>query len=68
MSNHPDQAFAAYILRGIEKGFRIGFNPQLVKLKSSGANMSLAAEQSEVVEQYLQEDSALFEFKTPLLV
>ena len=44
MSDHPDQAFAAHILCGIEKGFRIGFNPHLVKLKSSGANMSSAAE------------------------
>ena len=58
MHDHPDQTFAAYILRGIEKGFRIGFNPQLVRLQSTGANMSSAAEQSEVVEKYLLEELA----------
>ena len=58
MSDHPDQAFAAYILCRIEKGFRIGFNPQLVSLQSSGANLCSAPEQSEVVEKYLLEELA----------
>ena len=58
LSYYPDQTFAAYISRGIEKGFRIGFNPQLVELQSSGSNMSSASEQSDVVERYLQEELA----------
>ena len=48
LNDHPDQTFVAYIIRGIEKGFRIGFDPQLAKLKSSGTNMSSATEQADV--------------------
>ena len=35
LSDYPDQEFAAYILRGIENGFRIRLNPQLVTLQSA---------------------------------
>ena len=56
LSSYPDQRFATYILRGIEQGFRIGYNPHLVKLQPARANMSSAAEQPEVVEKYLLEE------------
>ena len=58
LSNYPDQKFAAFILRGIEYGFRIGFNPQLVTLQSARGNMSSAAEQVEVIDKYLREELA----------
>ena len=55
---HPDQTFAAYILRGIEEGFRIGFNPQLTHLESARGNMASAVEQESVVDKYLHEELA----------
>ena len=58
LSDYPDQQFAAYILRGIEHGFRIGLNPQLVTLKSARGNMSSTVEQAEVVDKYLQGELA----------
>jgi hypothetical protein len=58
LSDYPDQEFAAYILRGIENGFRVGLNPQLVTLQSARGNMSSAAEQAEVVDGYLREELA----------
>ena len=53
LSDYPDQRFAAYILRGVEQGFRIGYNPHMVKLQPARANMSSTAAQPEVVEKYL---------------
>ena len=55
LSNYPDQEFAAFILRRIEYGFRIGFNPQLQSVRG---NMSSAAEQAEVINKYLREELA----------
>ena len=42
LSDYPDKTFAAYILRGIERGFKIGFDTELVKLR--------------LVERYLHEE------------
>ena len=58
LSSHPDQAFAGYILRGIERGFRIGFNPQLAHLQPARGNMGSAQEQASVVDKYLHEELA----------
>ena len=33
LATHPDQTFAAFILRGIQYGFTIGFAAELVNLK-----------------------------------
>ena len=51
LSDYPDKTFAAYILRGIERGFKIGFDTELVKLRSQKGNLT-----SEVVERYLHEE------------
>lgn len=56
---HPDQEFADYILRGIEFGFRIGFNSQRVSLKSRGKNMHSTREHPQVVSKYLEEEARL---------
>ena len=56
LSDYPDKTFAAYILRGIEMGFKIGFHTELVNLKSQKGNLSTALEQPEVVEKYLHEE------------
>ena len=56
LSGYADQRFAAYIIRGIEQGFRIGYNPHMVKLQPARVNMFSTAEQPEVVEKYLLEE------------
>ena len=56
LQDHPDQAFANYILGGIRNGFRIGFDRSRVCLKSRGTNMLSATEQSQVVAKYLGEE------------
>ncbi len=55
---HPDQAFAKYILRGIEGGFRIGFNDKCCHLKARPSNMPSAEEHPEVVDNYIREEVA----------
>ena len=56
LSDYPDRTFAAYILRGIERGFKIGFDTELVKLRSQKGNLTSALDQPEVVERYLHEE------------
>ena len=47
LSTYPDKKFVAYLLWGIESGFKIGFDPGLVRLKSQPRSMSSALEQPE---------------------
>ena len=54
LADHPDQAFVQYILRGIERGFRIGFNPRTVNLRSRDTNLISASEHPEIVGSYLE--------------
>ena len=57
LKQHPDQEFTSYILRGIEFGFRIGFNDDSVSLRSRGQNMKSAQEYPQVVTRYLQDEA-----------
>ena len=52
---HPDQQFAQFILRGIQHGFRIGFNGEAVIPKPCMSNMLSANEHPQVVASYLEE-------------
>ena len=54
LANHLDKAFVQYILRGIERGFRIGFNPRTVNLRSRYMNLISASEHPEIVGSYLE--------------
>ena len=47
---HPDKDFADYILRGIERGFRIGANPEAT-LTSTNKNMQSAKQHPDVINQ-----------------
>ena len=47
---HPDQSFVTYVLDGLQNGFRVGFNPASVSLKSSTQNMPSASLQPSVIE------------------
>ena len=54
LTDYPDKAFSEYILRGIQSGFRIGFDAGLVNLRSRGGNLS--SDQPGIVEKYLYEE------------
>ena len=55
LAHHPDQRLAAYILGGIQGGFRIGFNRQTT-LGQVSQNMPSASQNPEVVTAYLQRE------------
>ena len=55
---HPDQAFARYILNGLVRGFRIGFNRKF-PLQSAVANMGSALLHTKVVTDYLKKELSL---------
>ena len=46
------------ILDGLQKGFRVGFNPASVSLKSATQNMSSASLQPSVIDDYLRTELA----------
>lgn len=52
LRRHPDQDYAQVILRGIEKGFRIGVNQDQV-FKSASRNMLSAQQNPSVIEEYI---------------
>lgn len=56
LANHYDQCFAQFILRGIKRGFRIGFNIKSTKLKTSQSNLISATNHPQVVTSYIQEE------------
>ena len=55
LSNHPDQALANFVLRGIQTGFRIGFDHahQAARLKSARKNLKSAQDNPTVVQEYI---------------
>ena len=55
---HPDQSFVTYVLDGLENGFRVGFNPLSVSLKSATQNMPSASLQPSVIDDYLNTEIA----------
>ena len=56
---HPDQSFVTYVLDGLQNGFRVGFNPASVSLKSATQNMPSASLQPSVIDDYLLTELAL---------
>ena len=52
----PRQNICGLHLTGIERGFKIGFDTELVKLRSQKGNLASALDQPEVVERYLHEE------------
>ena len=55
---HPDQSFVTYVLDGLQNGFRVGFNPASVSLKSATQNMPSASLQPSVIDDYLNTEIA----------
>ena len=55
---HPDQDLVAYILSGIQVGFRVGFDYAKQRCISARVNLPSAADNQEVVTAYLKEECA----------
>ena len=55
---YPDQPFVTYVLDGLQNGFRVGFNPASVSLKSATQNMPSASLQPSVIDDYLSTELA----------
>ena len=49
----PDRAFATYIIRGIEHGFRVGFQFGTLSCRSSHANTPSASQCSDMIDELL---------------
>ena len=68
---HPEQPFVIYVLDGLQNGFRVGFNPASVSLKSATQNMPSASLQPSVIDDYLYTELAKGRvagpFSSPLL-
>ena len=56
LSSNPDLEFTAFLLCGIQEGFRVGFDYGRVVLKPSKSNMVSAREHPAIVSEYLQEE------------
>ena len=65
LAAHPDRQFAAYILHGLEHGFRVGFD-YTHPLMSARRNMGSATQHPEVVERYIVGEWAAGRFIGPL--
>ena len=61
---HPDQSFVTYVSDGLENGFRVGFNPLSVSLKSATQNMPSVSLQPSVIDDYLHTELAKFDVES----
>ena len=58
LQQHPDRAFARYIVNGLRQGFRVGFHRPL-PLRSAAENMGSARLHPEVITDYLRKELTL---------
>ena len=56
LESYPDKQVAELLLRGIEHGFRVGFDTTRVALKPKLENLISAAEHPGVVSDYLKSE------------
>ena len=56
LAAHPDPRFRNFLVKGLQEGFRIGYDTNQIQLRSSRSNMASAREHPEVVQTYLQEE------------
>ena len=54
LTTHPDQQFVAWICKGIERGFRIGFSDRYVELRPARSNMISAIEHPQIITDYIK--------------
>lgn len=56
LRHHPDRSAVGFVISGIREGFRIGFDPSSVSLKSASSNMRSSLEHPSVIDSYLQSE------------
>jgi len=54
LADHPDKDFASFITQGLQEGFRIGFNPTLITIRSKRSNYCSATLHTGVITEYLE--------------
>jgi len=54
LSGHPDERFSRYIVEGIQRGFRVGFDSSRCSLATGRGNMVSAELHPDVVTGYIQ--------------
>ena len=59
LSTHPDREFCEYLLSGIRKGFRLGFEYRRASCVKAKSNMKSALENASVVDDYIAEEVKL---------
>ena len=66
LRSHPDREFVAWLLAGLREGFRIGFDFAKASCRRWGCNMQSAAENPNVVDDYLAAECAAGRVVGPL--
>ena len=56
LATYPDKRFVNFLLREVEKGFRIGFTYKFIQLKSHYQNLLSAIDHPQVVQDYLEKE------------
>ena len=64
LAGHPDQAPARYIVEGLTRGFRIGFQ-RGAPLRSAHDNLKSARQHPEVIQAYLEKECRLGRILSP---
>ena len=59
LSNHPDREFCEYLLSGIQKGSRLGFDYRRAFFVNAKSNMKSTLEIVSVVDDYIAEEVSL---------
>ena len=65
LQGHPDPVLVAYVLGGIQRGFRIGFR-RSAHYSQASSNMKSAIENVPVVSQYIEEERRLGRLVGPI--
>lgn len=59
LRDHPDAAYRDYIIQGLQRGIRVGFQYGRCHCTGASANMQLAVHQLEVIDEYLAREVRL---------
>ena len=65
LADYPDQAAAAYVLNGLQDGFRVSFEALSVSLRSSSSNMRSAFDHPSVIDAYLKNEVSCGQIADP---
>jgi len=59
LAKYPNKSLVDFFISGIQEGFRIGFTPCNIRIKSAKRNLNCAVEHPDVVESCLAEEVEL---------